>query len=279
MCLTCDLLKTNQDEAAIRSADPATWGLNNAGRRNFLKLAGAGAFVATAAACATNPETGRSQLILIDDAQLNQMALSAWAQQRQQTPIWNNAAQRARLERVGRRIATAAGRANQSWEFALFDSPQKNAFVLPGNKVGFYRGLIEICERDDDISIVLGHEVGHVTGRHAAERYSREMAQQGALQVAGAATNSQIAQAALGLGVQVGLSLPFSRAQESEADILGLNYAHGASYDVRRAIPFWQRMSSGGGARQAEFLSTHPAPETRIADIRAYINRQGWGPV
>ena len=100
------------------------------------------------------------------------------------------------------------------------------------------------------------------------------------MQVAGAATNSDLAAAALGLGAQVGISLPFSREQESEADILGIRYMHTAGYDPKEAIPFWQRMESGaGGSRPPEFLSTHPNPDNRIQRIRNYINEQGWGPV
>lgn len=248
-------------------------------RRTLLRGAAAGAALAAIPACATNPETGRSQLILIDDAQLNQASLSAWQQVRTQTPVWNNRAAQTRLQTVGTRIVNAAGRGNQQWEFVLFDSPEKNAFVLPGGKVGFYRGLSEMCTRDDWVAIVLGHETGHVTGRHAAERYSREAATQTALSTVGSQVNSQIAMAALGLGAQVGLSLPFSREQESEADILGINYAHAAGYDVKQAIPFWQAMESGGGSRPPEFMSTHPNPDNRVARLRAYINQQGWGPV
>lgn len=247
-------------------------------RRLLLRGLATGTLVLVAG-CATNAETGRSQLILIDEAQLQQASLSAWAQMRQQTRSWNNAAARRRLETVGRRVVNAAGRGNQSWEFVLFDSPEKNAFVLPGGQVGFYRGLYEISERDDWMATVLGHEVGHVTGRHAAERYSREAATQTALQVAGSQINSQLAMAALGLGAQVGLSLPFSREQESEADILGINYMQRAGYDPRQSIPFWQRMQAGGGARPPEFLSTHPDPDNRIQRLRNYINQQGWGPV
>jgi predicted Zn-dependent protease len=249
-------------------------------RRDLLRGLASGSLVLLASGCATNPETGRSQFIgLASEQQLQQASLGAWQQMRQQTPAWNNPAAQRRLETVGRRIVTAANRTNQSWEFVLFDSPQKNAFVLPGGQVGFYRGLYEICDRDDHMATVLGHETGHVTGRHAQERYSREMATQTALQVAGSAVNNQMAMAALGLGAQVGLSLPFSRDQESEADILGINYMHTAGYDPRQAIPFWQRMQSSGGSRQPEFLSTHPDPANRIERIRAYINQQGWGPV
>jgi len=249
-------------------------------RRGLLRGLAAGA-VAAAAGCATyeNPVTGRGQFIIVDEAQLQQASLSAWQQVRQQTPQWNNATAQRRLETVGRRIVQAAGRANQSWEFVLFDSPQKNAFVLPGGQVGFYRGLYEMSERDDWMATVLGHEVGHVTGRHAAERYSREVATQTALQVAGTQINSQIAMAALGLGAQVGVALPFSREQEAEADIIGIRYMQSAGYDPKQAIPFWQAMQSGGGSRPPAFLSTHPDPEGRIERLRNFINQQGWGPV
>jgi len=247
-------------------------------RRVLLRGLATGTIVLVAG-CATNEVTGREQFIIVDESQLQQASLQAWAQMRQQVPQWRNAAAQRRLEQVGGRIVQAAGRGNQNWEFVLFDSPQKNAFVLPGGQVGFYRGLYEISERDDYMATVLGHEVGHVTGRHAAERYSREVATQTALQVAGTQINSQLAMAALGLGAQVGVSLPFSREQEAEADIIGLQYMQRAGYDPRQSIPFWQRMQEGGGSRPPEFLSTHPDPDNRIERLRGYINQQGWGPV
>ncbi len=113
-------------------------------RRDLLRGLASGTVVLVAG-CATNPVTGRSQFILVDESQLAQASLQAWAQVRQQTPTWTNAAAQRRLETVGNRIVQAAGRGNQRWEFVLFDSPEKNAFVLPGGQVGFYRGLMEIC--------------------------------------------------------------------------------------------------------------------------------------
>ncbi|MCL4715566.1 MAG: M48 family metallopeptidase [Hyphomonadaceae bacterium] len=249
-------------------------------RRDLLRGLASGTIVLVAG-CETyqNPETGRGQFIIVDEAQLAQASLSAWQQVRQQTPAWNNAAAQRRLEAVGRRVVQAAGRGNQSWEFVLFDSNERNAFVLPGGQVGFYRGLYQLCERDDWMATVLGHEVGHVTGRHTAERYSREVATQTALQVAGTQISNRTVMAALGLGAQVGVSLPFSREQEAEADILGIRYMHAAGYDPKEAIPFWRAMESGGGSRPPEFLSTHPDPDNRIERLRNYINQQGWGPV
>jgi len=255
----------------------ACWGKSVFSRRRALLGLGAAAAVA---ACETNPVTGRSQLMLVNESQLSQMALQAWAQQRQQTPEWNNPAQKARLQRVGLNIARAANASNLAWEFVVFDRPDLNAFVLPGGKVGFYRGIMELAANDDQLATVLGHEVAHVIGRHAAERYSREVAQQSALRLAGAVTDSQIALAALGLGAQVGLSLPFSREQESEADQFGVNFMHAAGYDPRQAIAFWERMAAQNrGSRPPEMLSTHPDPVARIAALRAYINQRGWGPV
>jgi predicted Zn-dependent protease len=248
-------------------------------RRALLGGATASAALATAGcATTTNPVTGREQFIIIDDAQLQQASLSAWAQLRQQTRAWNNPAAQRRLESVGGRIVQAAGRGNQNWEFVLFDDNQKNAFVLPGGQVGYFRGLYELSSDEDHMATVLGHEVGHVTGRHAAERYSREYATQLGLQVIGSQVNSQLAMAALGLGAQVGLSLPFSREQEAEADIIGLRYMHSAGFDVKKSIRLWELMR-GSGSRPPEFLSTHPDPDNRIERIRNFINSQGWGPV
>jgi len=231
------------------------------------------------AACATNPYTGRNQLVgLADSAQIQQMGLQAWAQERQSKPIWNNAAQQQRLQRIGQRVAAQAQVPNAQWEFVAFDSPDLNAYVLPGGKVGFYRGIMELAQNDDQIATVMSHEVGHLIGRHVEERYSQAVAQQGAVAVTGAATNSQLAQV-LGLGLQVGVGLPHSRSQEAEADRIGIDLMHAAGYDVRQAIPFWQAMSARGGSRPPPFLSTHPDPAARIADIRNHINQRGWGPV
>lgn len=257
-------------------------------RRDIIRGLAFGSLALVAPGCATNPETGRSQLLLVDEGQLVQMSLSAWDDQKKKTPISRDPGLNARLTRVGRRIADASGRGAQPWEFVVFDTPEKNAFVLPGNKVGFYRGLMEIADKDDHVATVLGHEVGHVTGRHAAERYSQNTAAQlglgvGAAVVGGSAQSGQtqqLAMAALGLGVQVGLLLPFSRAQESEADQLGIDYMHRAGYDVRESLVFWQRMAaSSGGSRPPQLLSTHPDPVNRMQALRTYINARGYAQV
>jgi predicted Zn-dependent protease len=130
----------------------------------------------TVVACTVNPATGRSQLMLVSDGQLAQLSQGAWADVKAQEKVSNDPALNNQLRRVGGNITQAAGMGNQSWEYAVFDSETKNAFVLPGRQVGFYKGIMDLAENDDQIATVLGHEVGHVTGRHAAERYSQEMA-------------------------------------------------------------------------------------------------------
>jgi predicted Zn-dependent protease len=220
--------------------------------------------------------------MLISDAQLSQMSLSAWDDMRRQTPISRDPAANKRLQRVGEKIAIAANRQDDPWEFVVFNTPEKNAFVLPGGKVGFYKGLMDIAESDDHVATVLGHEIGHVTGRHAAERYS-----QSALASVGMAVGQVIIDqtdvgykrelaAVLGLGIQFGYLLPFSRRHELEADRLGVDYMHRSGYDVRQAVDFWQRMAGDDRQRPPELLSTHPDPVTRINDLRAYINARGY---
>lgn len=232
------------------------------------------------AGCETNPYTGREQFTAFapGDAQLAAMALDAWNKQKAETPISRDPAANARLQRVGQRIAGVSGLQNQQWEFVVFDTQEKNAFVLPGGKVGFYKGLMSIAEKDDHIATVLGHEVGHVQGRHAAERYSQGMAAQvgSAIAQQTALGSSQLGMAALGLGLQVGVLLPFSREQESEADRIGVDNMHKAGYDVREAVHFWEIMARQGGSRPPTLLSTHPSPEGRMADLRAYINQRGY---
>lgn len=251
-------------------------------RRDLVRALAAGSIAVAAAGCSTNPVTGRSQFMIVDDRFLAGMALEAWNEEKAKTPISRDRVANERLQRVGEKIALAANRPNDPWEFVVFDRPEKNAFVLPGGKVGFYRGLMDIADRDDHIATVMGHEVGHVTGRHAAERFSIQVGSQAAMLAAAAGTRDmdpqtrQAGMAALGLGIQFGLLLPYSRRDELEADRIGIDYMHAAGYQPRQAITFWQRMSASGGPRPPEFLSTHPDPATRIRDLQAYIAARGW---
>jgi predicted Zn-dependent protease len=236
-----------------------------------LGLASVGAAGALAG-CATNPETGRSQLLLVSDAQLTQMSVAAWSETKSKTPISRDPRLGARLVSVGTKIQNAAGRGGEAWEFVVFDTADKNAFVLPGGRVGCYRGMMEFCDNDSMLAAVLGHEAAHVTAHHAAERASQSTL---ASTILGAAGGGDLG----AVGVQYLLLMPNGRLQESEADRLGVDYMYRAGYDVREAVHLWEKMAQAGGARSPEFLSTHPSPTTRIADIQNYITLKGYAKV
>jgi predicted Zn-dependent protease len=238
----------------------------------------------TVVACTTNPETGRSQLVFISDQQLAQMSTASWDQLKREEKVSNDPRYNSQLRRVGGKITTAAGRGGEPWQYAVFESDAKNAFVLPGRQVGFYEGIMDLADNDDQIAAVLGHEVGHVTGRHAAERASQTMAASGVLLGAQVATarsdddTTKMIAAALGIGIQFGVILPYSRKHELEADILGVDYMARAGYRPTQALRFWEKMAaeSSGQARPPEFLSTHPSPETRLRAIDQHIRNKGY---
>jgi metalloendopeptidase OMA1, mitochondrial len=233
--------------------------------------------------CTTVNETGRSQLMLVSPAQEAQMGLSSFEQIKKEEKISTDQAANARIQRIGKRIAAAVGRdiPNAQWEFVVFDSPTVNAFALPGGKVGVYTGLIKLAASDDEIAIVMGHEVAHVTSRHGAERVSQNYAVAGVGLAAAIGMEMKdvdpakrnIALAAYGLGSQVGLALPFSRLHETEADEVGLRFAAGAGYDPRAGASFWKKMAAKGGTKPPELLSTHPSDSTRIANLEKLAPR------
>src|SRR6267143_1920176 len=233
--------------------------------------------LAAVIACTTVPVTGRRQLLLLSEGEELQMGLSAYQEVLKKARLSSDPAATEQVRRVGRRIAAATGRTDYQWEWSLLEDKQANAFCLPGGKVAVYTGILPITRADAGLAAVLGHETAHAIARHGGERISQQLAVQGGLmatQLALArrdAGTTQWVAAALGAGATVGLLLPWSRQQESEADHLGLIYMARAGYHPQAARDLWVRMASLGAARQPEFLSTHPAPQTRIAQIEAWL--------
>ena len=186
----------------------------------FSTLASVTLAVGLFSGCTTVQETGRSQLMLVSPAQEAQMGLAAFAQVKKDEKISNDPAVNARIQRIGKRIAASVGREipNAQWEFVVFDSPTVNAFALPGGKVGVYMGLIKLASSDDEIAIVMGHEIAHVTSRHGAERTSQNYAIAGVGLLAAIGmevkdvdpAKRNMALAAYGIGSQVGVALPLS---------------------------------------------------------------------
>ncbi len=239
--------------------------------------------------CSTVPITGRKQLSLIPESQMLSMSFSQYDQFLKDNKESNDPQKTVLVKRVGERIASAVEKyltdhnmadevKNYKWEFHLIESKEVNAWCMPGGKVVVYTGILPITQDENGLAVVLGHEISHAVAKHGDERMSQALitqlggvALQEALKSKPQETQ-QIFLAAYGVGAQVGVLLPFSRTQESEADHLGLIFMAMAGYDPHGAITFWERMmNENTGSKPPEFLSDHPADQTRINDIKAEI--------
>lgn len=232
----------------------------------------------TLGGCAYNETLGRNQFLIVDDSALTQQADAAWAEALRTQRVSTDAAANARIRRVGDRIVAAAGLGGQRWEYALFVSESPNAFVLPSGKIGVTTGLLTLVRNDDQLATVLGHEVGHVVARHAAERYSQNVAASAGVGVLrGAAGDYGQAAGAIGsLGAQFGVLLRYSRTHELEADRLGVDYLQRAGFRPSEAVALWRLMAAQRQGSTPEFASTHPSDASRIAALEQYIASQGW---
>jgi len=241
------------------------------------------------AACATVPITGRKQLSLIPDSQLLSMSYQQYDQVIEQSELSDDQEAVAMIQRVGERIAGAVERymrqngmesqlEGYAWEFHLIESDQVNAWCMPGGKVAFYTGILPICEDEGGVAVVMGHEVAHAVAGHGGERMSQGLVTQlGGVALSEALSSKpqqtrELWMTAFAVGAQYGALLPYSRLHESEADEMGLIFMAMAGYDPREAPDFWGRMREAGGPQPPEFMSTHPADESRIANLREHMD-------
>lgn len=228
-------------------------------------------FSATAVlmACATAPGTNRTQLNLVSDQQMNAEGEAAYKDILSKSNISQKTKLNSEVVNIGRKIA-AASDVDYAWEFSIIDEPQVNAFCLPGGKVAVYTGIIPVAQNNAALAAILGHEVAHAVLRHSAERASQQIVLGVGAQLAGGLFGSSqyrdTIAAIMGVGIMYGVSLPFSRFHEAEADKLGLEYTAKAGYDPREAVSLWQRMGAEG-SRSPEILSTHPDPINRAKDL------------
>lgn len=225
-------------------------------------------------ACTTSP-LGRQQLQIVSNAQMEQMGVAAYQDIKQKTPISDDAAINGYVRCIADAIiAQLDGKQRrQGWEVTVFEADQANAFALPGGKIGVYTGLLDVAETPDQLAAVVAHEVAHVLASHGNERVSTSYVTQAGLDLVAAiagepSQTKNTALALLGLGAQVGILLPYSRAQESEADLLGLDMMAKAGFDPRASVDLWRNMQKAGGGAPPEFLSTHPSGQTRISDLQ-----------
>lgn len=240
-------------------------------------------FAVVLAGCATSP-TGRSQLKLFGQQKLDAMGKQSFQELQQKTPIDQNAVDDRFVKCVAGAIVAVPGvskaAGTDQWDIKVFKSKQINAFALPGGHIGVYSGILPVTKNGAQLAAVLGHEVGHVIAGHPNERMSEQFATQGGLSVLSAflggagGASSQAIMSALGVGAQVGILLPFSRAQESEADLIGLELMARAGFDPRQSVQLWQNMSAASNGEQPNpFLSTHPSNDNRIKTLQAHMDK------
>ena len=228
--------------------------------------------------CTKAPITGRSQFIMVSPQQEMALGMKSAQEVLKTEKISTNPQQNAMVKRVGERIAAVTGQNNYAWEFFVIDkADEPNAFCLPGGKVFVYSGIFKYVSSDDELAAVMGHEIGHALARHGAERMSRGQLTQVTGQVLNAVmqgrgdpkTTATVMQA-FGIGSQLGIMLPHSRTQEYEADNIGLVLMAKAGYNPQAALSFWEKFSRSGET-PPEYLSTHPAPQHRIEQIKALL--------
>ena len=238
--------------------------------------------------CGSVPVTGRKQVLLVSDQEVLSSSLTQYKDYIKSAPRSTSKTKSAMVTRVGKRIAAATEQylrshgladeiKNFAWEFNLVKDNQINAFCMPGGKIVVYEGLMKLVTSDDELAVVIGHEVAHAVAKHSNERMSQQILTQYGAQILNQSLSQKsaaiqaIANNVYGIGAQYGMMLPFSRKHESEADYMGLIFMTIAGYNPDVATGFWQKMSAGGGSSVPEFMSTHPSDATRIKNIQAAL--------
>ena len=233
-------------------------------------------------ACSTTM-TGRKQLTLIDDAKMDELGVSAFAEMKQEGKLDRSSATLKYVRCVADAIVAVAPKggaapADGKWEVLVFDDETPNAFALPGGKIGVHTGMLGVATTAGQLAAVIGHEVGHVLLRHGNERLSQSVVAQSIMEAGSAAvgmTKPEYHDAivgGLGVGAQYGVLLPFSRKHETEADTVGQKFMAEAGFNPAEAVKLWQKMAElSQGQAPPEWMSTHPANESRIENLKANL--------
>lgn len=246
---------------------------------NIRQLALTSALAIALVSCAKSP-TGRNQFLMFDQKQVDTMGLQSFSELKTKSKINKDKKLNSYVQCVANQIIKAMPAKYQvnPWEVVVFEDDQVNAFALPGGKIGVYTGLLLVAENQHQLGAVLGHEVGHVMAEHANERLSSSKAVEGIMSVTDLALTamntrykSEIS-GALGVGAQLGVTLPYSRAHESEADLIGLDLMARAGFNPQESVKLWQNMEKNGSGSTPQLLSTHPVPENRIKALEQHMN-------
>ncbi|MBL8614711.1 MAG: M48 family metallopeptidase [Deltaproteobacteria bacterium] len=248
----------------------------------LLVLIGLLSAILTLTGCVRAPVTDRLQVSVIPEKIMLPLGRNTYQDMLSGARLVTNGDDVGTLRRVGKRIARVTGEPGYGWRFSLVDDRDTlNAWCLPGGKIAFYTGILPVLQNEAGMAFVMGHEVGHATAHHGAERMSQQLAVLGGLGALylymdrkSELTDQQknLMMGALGVGAQVGFILPFSRKHEKEADIIGLMYMSRAGYPPEESVAVWERMQAqSGGGRVPAFLSTHPSHEQRRANLREWM--------
>lgn len=225
--------------------------------------------------CTTSP-LDRRQVVLYSEAEMARQGEQAYRQMQNELPVTPNVSETDYVQCVADYIIEAVDepmRSSVTWEVTVFDDEQANAFALPGGKIGVYNGLLDVAFNQHQLAAVMAHEVGHVLANHSNERASQSALRNVGLAAARVLGASDTALEAIDYGSQLGIFLPFNRTQESEADSVGIMLMAEAGFDPEQSIALWQNMAASGGERPPEFMSTHPSPDSRMADLRARLDQ------
>jgi predicted Zn-dependent protease len=239
------------------------------------------------AGCGAVPLTGRRQLLLVSDQEVFEAGLTQYKEYVSTAVLSGNKDATSVVKSVGTKMAAAVEQylratgyeselANFAWEFNLVKDNQVNAFCMPGGKIVVYEGLLSVAQTEDELAVVLGHEIAHAVAKHSNERVSQQIMVEYGTAIIGAALSNKssavqtVATSVFGLGAQAGLMLPYSRKHEYEADYMGVVFMELAGYDSSAAIDFWTKMAAGGSST-SDFLSTHPSDDKRIAELQRRI--------
>lgn len=239
----------------------------------ILRLIFACLFSLIAVACTTSP-LDRRQVVLYSDSDMARQGEAAYRQMQEEQAVSDNVNQNSFVRCVADHVVDAlheSQRGDYNWEVTVFDADQANAFALPGGKIGVYNGLLDVAVNQDQLAAVMAHEVGHVLANHSNERASQSTIRTAGLAAARILGASDTTVELIDHGARLGIFLPFNRTQESEADVLGIMLMAEAGFDPQQSIQLWENMSAVSEERPPEFLSTHPSPESRIAELESML--------
>lgn len=228
------------------------------------------------AGCASSP-LGRSQLLLFSDARMEKIGTVAFMQMKKNRPTVQGTARNRYVQCVANALLSEL-EGQEDWEVVLFKSEQVNAFALPGGKIGIYAGLLRVAKTPGQLATVIAHEIGHVLAEHSNERMSMHFATQMGMQLLAQLAGQSLERkrlifSLLGIGVHYGITLPYSRTQEAEADLIGLKLMARAGFDPRQAVELWRNMMSLSAGSPPEFLSTHPSDIHRIHNLQDHMDK------